>query len=114
MATTSPDVDAARRLGRSSSEDAGLLRKSWHVMQDLLSPFSSTALAALPRNPTGLRERETRADRIPSDPNYGTMDLPPGVRVPAKIATPIKVEGKVWLAAERSEQIYITFKLLIH
>ncbi|CAG8632833.1 14577_t:CDS:2 [Acaulospora colombiana] len=80
-------------------------------MADLLSPFSSTALAALPRNPTGHRERETRADRIPSDPNYGTMDLPPGVRVPQKLATPIKVEGKVWLAAERSEQLFTAIEL---
>lgn len=110
---TSPDVDAARHLGRSSSEDAGLLRKSWHAMADLLSPFSSTALAALPRNPTGHRERETRADRIPTDPNYGTMDLPPGVRVPQKLATPIKVEGKVWLAAERTWISYLNIALLL-
>jgi len=93
---------AARNLGRSSSEDAGLLRRSWHAMADLLSPFSSTALAALPRNPEGIRERSTRADRIPDNQNYGTMNLPPGVRVPKKLATPIKVEGKVWLSAERS------------
>jgi hypothetical protein len=93
---------AARNLGRSSSEDAGLLRRSWHTMADMLSPFSSTALAALPRNPQGLRERSTRADRIPDNHNYGTINLPPGVRVPKKLATPIKVEGKVWLSAERS------------
>jgi hypothetical protein len=104
MAASNPDDTsaAARNLGRSSSEDAGLLRRSWHTMADMLSPFSSTALAALPRNPQGLRERSTRADRIPDNHNYGTINLPPGVRVPKKLATPIKVEGKVWLSAERS------------
>lgn len=72
-------------------------------MADILSPFSSTALATLPRNPEGFRDRSTRVDNIPSQADYGTMNLPPGVRVPKKLATPIKVEGKVWLAAERSE-----------
>jgi len=101
--TTSRDATAAaRNLGRDSSEDTGLLRRSWHAMAEMLLPFSSTALAALPQNPQGFRERSTRADRIPETHNYGTMDLPPGVRVPKKIAMPIKVEGKVWLAAERS------------
>ena len=93
---------AARNLGRPVSEDAGLLRRSMIAMGELLSPFSSTALAALPKNPQGLRERSTRADRIPENQNYGTMNLPPGVRVPKKLSTPIKVEGKVWLSAERS------------
>jgi hypothetical protein len=97
------DSTAAEHLARSSSEDAGLLRRSWHVMADILSPFSSTALAALPKNPQGIRERSTRVDNIPHNPDYGTINLPPGVRVPKKLATPIKVEGKVWLAAERSQ-----------
>lgn len=83
------------------------------AMGELLSPFSSTALAALPRNPEGLRERSTRADRIPEDQNYGTMNLPPGVRVPKKLATPIKVEGKVWLAAERTWISYLNIALVI-
>lgn len=69
-------------------------------------PFSSTALASLPKN-LRVREREVRADRIPTNPDardYGAtgVTLPPNVRVPRKIATPIKVEGKVWLACERS------------
>lgn len=100
--STSPDVRAARNLRALPSEDTGLLRRSWHAMADMLSPFSSTALAALPKNPQGFRERSTRTDRIPDNQNYGTINLPPGVRVPKKLATPIKVEGKVWLAAERS------------
>ncbi|KAG8834583.1 hypothetical protein FRC17_008252 [Serendipita sp. 399] len=117
-ATTTAETDAARNLGgRAPSEDAGLLRRSWHAMADLFSPFSSTALAALPRNPQGLRERSTRTDRIPDEhhQDYGTMreDLPPGVRVPKKLATPIKVEGKVWLAAERTWIAYLNIALLL-
>jgi len=90
-----------------------LLRRSWHAMADTLSPFSSTALAALPKNPQGIRERSTRADNIPHNPNYGTINLPPGVRVPKKLATPIKVEGKVWLAAERTWISYLNIALIL-
>jgi hypothetical protein len=105
---------AAEHHVRSPSEDAGLLRRSWHAMGDILSPFSTTALAALPKNPQGIRERSTRADNIPHNPDYGTMNLPPGVRVPKKLATPIKVEGKVWLAAERSQfYLYLYIYCLI-
>ncbi|CAG7849404.1 SubName: Full=Uncharacterized protein {ECO:0000313/EMBL:CCA71804.1} [Serendipita indica DSM 11827] len=109
---TPTDNDAARTL-RSPSEDAGLLRRSWHAMSDLFSPFSSTALSSLPRNPQGIRDRSTRADRIPENRNYGAVDLPPGVRVPKKLATPIKVEGKVWLAAERTWISYLNIALLL-
>jgi hypothetical protein len=98
---------AAESLSRRDASEAGtsnVLRRSWHVLADLM-PFSSTALASLPKNPR-VREREVRADRIPANPesrDYGaTGTLPPHVRVPKKIATPIKVEGKVWLASERS------------
>ncbi|KAG8776114.1 hypothetical protein FRC15_012122 [Serendipita sp. 397] len=111
--STAPETSAARNLGRASSEDGGLLRRSWHAMADVLSPFSSTALAALPKNPQGLRDRSTRTDRIPENQNYGTMDLPPGVRVPKKLATPIKVEGKVWLSAERTWISYLNIALLL-
>jgi hypothetical protein len=82
-------------------------------MTDMLSPFSPAALASLPK---GLRTRPryTRADRIPDTDadDEGNMpavrdyhainSLPPQVRVPKKIATPIKVEAKVWFANERS------------
>lgn len=93
---------AAQNLGRRESVvDGGLLRRSWHAMSEMINPFSSSALASLPRYPQGLRERSTRADNIPEQ-GYGAVNLPPGVRVPKKLATPIKVEGKVWLACERS------------
>jgi len=82
-------------------------------MTDLLSPFSPTALASLPKN-LSIRPRYTRADGIPDaeEDDEGNMpavrdyhainSLPPQVRVPKKIATPIKVEAKVWFANERS------------
>ena len=80
-----------------------------HAMQDLFAPFSSTALSTLPHNPRGVRDRSTRTDNIPDAAvngprNYHAINnaLPPGVRVPKKIATPIKVEAKVWFANERS------------
>ena len=100
----------SRREASTASDGGGIIRRSIHVMSDLLSPFSSSALASLPKNPQGFREREIRTDRIPAEGevvNYGATSagLPPGVRVPKKIATPIKVEGKVWLACERSESI---------
>ena len=40
---------------------------------------------------------------MPTVRDYHAINsLPPQVRVPKKIATPIKVEGKVWFANERS------------
>lgn len=88
-----------------------------HAMSDLFSPFSSSALASLPQNPLASRDRSTRADTIPDEPtvdaqggagyrhDYHAINdtLPPKVRIPKKIATPIKVEAKVWFANERSE-----------
>ena len=96
-------------VGREGSDS--IIRRSWHAMSDLFAPFSSSALASLPKNPEGLRQRSTRADRIPEteedeDGNRPTVrnyhsisvsDLPSRVRVPKKIATPIRVEGKVRL-----------------
>jgi hypothetical protein len=98
-------AQSSSRRDTSSSGASNVLRRSWHVLADLM-PFSSTALASLPKN-VRVRDREVRADRIPTNPdsrNYGATGetLPPNVRVPRKIATPIKVEGKVWLACERS------------
>jgi hypothetical protein len=84
-------------------------RRSWY---ELVTPFSSSALARLPnlRRP----RRYTRADAIPETENddhgqrptvrdyHAINSLPPQVRVPKKIPTPVKVEGKVWFANERS------------
>ena len=83
-------------------------------MSEILSPFSPSALASLPTKTFARRPRYTRADNVPDAPQtedgqmptvrdyHAINHLPPQVRVPKKIATPIKVEGKVWFANERS------------
>jgi len=82
------------------------------ALDALLSPFSATALAGLPR--VKRPERYLRADAIPQTEtneagerptvrDYHAINLPPNVRVPKKIATSVKVEGKIWFANERSE-----------
>ncbi|KDQ19377.1 hypothetical protein BOTBODRAFT_437715 [Botryobasidium botryosum FD-172 SS1] len=118
--------------GHAPEQQPGLIRRSLHVVSDLFSPFSADALATLPRNPQGFRARSTRTDRIPeasedgagaeegsSHTNYGATSatapfaLPPGVRIPKKVATPIKVEAKVWFANERTWISYLNISLLL-
>jgi hypothetical protein len=79
-------------------------------MSELMSPFSAKALASLPRPGA----RYTRADAIPeTEPGedgarptvrdyHAINSLPPNVRVPKKVKTPVRVEPKVWFANERS------------
>ena len=118
----SPSTDGVTHLrpgadlnGHNKTDsNGGLIRRSWVAMTDMLTPFSPAALASLPKNLT-TRPRYTRADRIPdADPDdegnmpavrdyHAINSLPPQVRIPKKIATPIKVEAKVWFANERSE-----------
>ena len=91
-----------------------LPRRAWHA---LLSPFSATALARLPR--VKRPEKYYRADAIPqtetneagerpSVRDYHSINLPPNVRIPKKIATSVKVEGKIWFANERSESTLVS------
>jgi hypothetical protein len=92
------------------ARDSGLFRRSWHAMSDLMSPFSAKALASLPRPGA----RYVRADAIPevapgedgARPTvrdyHAINSLPPNVRVPKKVKTPVRVEPKVWFANERS------------
>ena len=106
-ATSTPDTPL------DSPQSESLIRRSWHAMTENLHPFSPAALAKLPR--LSRPARYTREDHIPdaqadADGNRPTVadyhainSLPPSVRVPRKIATPIRVEGKVWFANERSE-----------
>jgi len=89
-----------------------VIRRSWHALS-ALSPFSSSALASLPKD-TQRPVRYTRADDIPqTEPDdegqrptvrdyHAINAIPERVRVPKKIPTSIKVEGKVWFANERS------------
>ena len=100
--------------GDESRRNSGVLRRSWYAMSDILSPFSPSALASLPKKTFQPRPRYTRIDNVPDaeEDEHGQMptvrdyhainSLPPQVRVPKKIATPVKVEGKVWFANERS------------
>jgi len=110
--------------GHQRTESGGLIRRSWVAMTDLLNPFSPAALASLPKN-LRTRPRYTRADGIPDAEadDEGNMpavrdyhainSLPPQVRVPKKIATPIKVEAKVWFANERTWVSYLNIGVLI-
>lgn len=84
-------------------------RRTW---QDLL-PFTPSLLRRLPT--TTRPSRYTRADNIPhTDANddglghtirdyYAINGHGREVRIPKKIPTPVRVEGKVWFANERSE-----------
>jgi len=90
-------------------------------MHDVFAfPFSSSALASLPSKPEGFRERATRNDNIPEapadaqHPNYQSITgVPVQVRIPKKIATPIKVEAKVWFANERTWFSYLNVCILL-
>ncbi|EKM57813.1 uncharacterized protein PHACADRAFT_251676 [Phanerochaete carnosa HHB-10118-sp] len=94
-------------------------------MSEVLSPFSPSALASLPKKTFRRRPRYTRADNVPevgrdeqgqmpSVRDYHSINtVPSQVRVPKKIATPIKVEGKVWFANERTWVSYLNIAVLI-
>lgn len=98
----------------STDGSESLIRRSWHAMSDLLSPFSPAALAQLPKKPRR-PSRYTRANEIPDvEPTeedgqmptvrdyHSITTVPPHVRVPKKTPTPVRVESKVWFANERS------------
>ncbi|KAJ6532004.1 hypothetical protein B0H19DRAFT_1189549 [Mycena capillaripes] len=100
-----------------------LIRRSWHAMSDMFSPFSSSALASLP-NPQR-PARYTRTDGIPETEedsagqrpvvrDYLSINSVPSlVRVPKKIATPVRVEAKVWFANERTWVAWLNIAVLI-
>jgi hypothetical protein len=104
---------------KDTPRQESVIRRSWHAMTDLFSPFSSSALASLPR--LARPARYLRADAIPDTQQdedgqrptvrdyHAINSLPEQVRVPKKIATPVRVEGKVWFANERSECDYGPF-----
>ena len=50
-------------------------------------------------------EQPDEEGNLPAVRDYHAINsVPTNVRVPKKIATPVRVEGKVWFANERSEQ----------
>ncbi|KAJ7593371.1 hypothetical protein C8J56DRAFT_930919 [Mycena floridula] len=106
---------------RDEPRPESLVRRSWHAMS-ALSPFSSSALASLPKPQRP--QRYTRTDAIPETEqdaqgqqptvrDYHAINLPPQVRVPKKIATPVKVEGKVWFANERTWVAWLNLSVLL-
>ncbi|KAJ7707498.1 hypothetical protein B0H17DRAFT_1032889 [Mycena rosella] len=126
--TTAPSSPAPRQDSNGvnpllSPRPDSLIRRSWHVMSDMLSPFSSSALASLP-NPAR-PVRYTRTDGIPETEQDSTGQqpivrdylsintVPSLVRVPKKIATPVRVEGKVWFANERTWVAWLNIAVLL-
>ncbi|KAI9570554.1 hypothetical protein HD554DRAFT_2082926 [Boletus coccyginus] len=71
-------------------------------------PFSTSALASLPED-TPRPSRYTRQD--PPIRNYDAIQQ--HVRVPRKVSTAIKVEGKVWFANERTWLSWLNAAILI-
>lgn len=106
------DESGPSRHDQLTAGSSSILARSWNAITEVFSsPSTSNGLTlptgSLPRNPEGLRQRSTRADRIPETEaddagqrptirDYHSINaIPPQVRVPKKIATPIQVEGKV-------------------
>ncbi|KAF9223701.1 hypothetical protein BS17DRAFT_733388 [Gyrodon lividus] len=101
-------------------ENAGLFGIYWGAF----SPFSSSALASLPEN-THRPARYTRQDDIPEPDqdidgerptirDYNAIhSVPPQVRVPKKLPTSLKVEGKVWFANERTWISWLNLAILL-
>ncbi|KAI0368779.1 hypothetical protein BV20DRAFT_968884 [Pilatotrama ljubarskyi] len=131
MASSTVSEGTAMRRATNGEPSEGeerhdsIIRRSWYAMSDILSPFSPSALASLPKKTFQRRPRYTRVDNIPDaqQDEHGQMptvrdyhainSVPPQVRVPKKIATPIKVEGKVWFANERTWIAYLQTSVLV-
>jgi len=105
------------------SRQGSLFKRSWNAVADVISPFSSSALATLPKVPIERSDREVRTDNIPEvgsssyagvrDYNSVNPALPPNVPIPQKLPTPIRVEGKVWFANERTWVAYTNIGVLL-
>ncbi|THV07220.1 hypothetical protein K435DRAFT_815485 [Dendrothele bispora CBS 962.96] len=120
--TSTPRPQNQTNIFKNDRPDS-LIRRSWHAMSDVFSPFSASALASLPV--LNRPQRYTRADAIPETEGdadgqrptvrdyHAINSLPPQVRVPKKIATPIKVEGKVWFANERTWISWLNLAVLL-
>ncbi|KAJ7031372.1 hypothetical protein C8F04DRAFT_1041612 [Mycena alexandri] len=121
MAATPRPKNGLNPLHEDRSDS--LIRRSWHAMTDIFSPFSSSALASLPNPQRPVLY--TRADGIPETEEDSAGQRPPvrdylsinhipsQVRVPKKIATPVRVEGKVWFANERTWIAWLNISVLI-
>ncbi|KAG6914358.1 hypothetical protein DXG01_000830 [Tephrocybe rancida] len=113
----------SRSVSVDSRGNPSLFRRSLHAVGDVLSPFSAAAVASLPK--LARPKRYQRADAIPDAPSndegemptvrdyHAINSLPPQVRVPKKIRTPVKVEAKVWFANERTWVAWLNIAILI-
>lgn len=103
-----------------ADDSAGRSTHSWASF----FPFSSKALDSLPAS-TQRPIRYTRQDDIPDTDHdvdgerptirdyHAINSVPPQVRVPKKVATSLKVEGKVWFANERTWIAWLNTAVLI-
>jgi len=117
------DTDSVGEVTAGHARKSSLFKRSWTAVADVISPFSPSALATLPKVPIERSDREIRADNIPEvgsstfagvrDYNSVNTSLPPNVPVPQKIPTTIKVEGKVWFANERTWIAYTNIGVLL-
>lgn len=122
--TTASAAAMQTQRTQNNAQSEGIIRRSWHAV---LSPFSTTALKTLPDTSQRNRDRAPRADRIPDTTdnesgretvvrNYQAINQPAppiSVRVPNKIPTAIKVEGKVWFANERSKYLFCLMTIIV-
>jgi len=110
-------------VANSDGAESSLLKRSLNAMTDLFNPLSAASLARLPR--LTRTPRYVRVDQIPEavpgeDGNMPTVrdyhainSVPSNLRVPRKIATPVRVESKVWFANERTWIAYLNMAILI-
>jgi hypothetical protein len=111
--TTTMDTEGTSEATAGHVRNTSLFKRSWNAVADVISPFSPSALATLPKVPVERIDREIRTDNIPEagssayagvrDYNSINANLPPNVTIPQKVPTIIRVESKVWFANERSE-----------
>ncbi|KAI5452831.1 hypothetical protein NCC49_006371 [Naganishia albida] len=106
-----------------------MLKKTIEQVSDIFyHPFSAGALQSLPtriNKPTSQRVKAKRADRIPEVPNDSAIQPlvrdyhsinngdQVNVRIPKKVATPVKVEAKVWFANERTWISYLSTSIVM-
>ncbi|KAG2076492.1 hypothetical protein BDR04DRAFT_1089611 [Suillus decipiens] len=111
---------ASNKQPEDDDVHVGLFRRPWTAF----FPFSSSALAFLPEN-TQRPVRYTREDDIPDVDHdvdgqrptirdYNAINsVPPQIRVPKKVATSLKIEGKVWFANERTWISWLNLAVLL-
>ncbi|KAF9001601.1 hypothetical protein BDQ17DRAFT_1244318 [Cyathus striatus] len=111
------------QTSRPPSPTADDLPPTQSLIRRFLTPFSPSALASLPKLKRPARYmraddipdvQETEAGEMPSVRDYHAINsVPPQVRVPKKVPTPVRVEGKVWFANERTWVSWLNMSILL-